>query len=143
MERLMANALYNTAANKLMTGVFDWRDVDLMLVAWGGVPDYLPSELTIGNLKARTGLVEIGVSMPVTEQSVAADGTGQTNTVVIPEVPVGPDVTWFTLCERKTPQDSSALILFVDTAEGLPYEPNGLDLVVHPDWMSQRGWFRP
>ena len=31
----------------------------------------------------------------------------------------------------------------IDEAFELPFVPNGLDLVIQPDWLSARGWFRP
>jgi hypothetical protein len=58
--------------------------------------------------------------------------------VLLPAVPVGPLVTWFTMTKAGTD-----LILYIDDAEGLPFTPNGLDVPVTPDWLSNRGWFRP
>jgi hypothetical protein len=64
----------------------------------------------------------------------------QTNHVVIPGVPVGPMVSHFTMCRRNATPNLSELLLYVDDAEGLPIAPNGLDLVVTPDWLLNRGW---
>jgi hypothetical protein len=30
--------------------------------------------------------------------------------------------------------------LFIDDAEGLPFTPNGLDVLIEPDWLLERGW---
>ena len=52
------------------------------------------------------------------------------------------EVTWMTIAGTQVPHDSSRLILFVDEAMELPFTPNGLDLLITPDWLAQRGWFR-
>ena len=81
--------------------------------------------------------------MPVTGQAVAPDGTAQTNPVVIPDVGVGPTVTWFTFSRQERHARAVQLILYIDEAEGLPFEANALDIVVQPDWLLARGWWRP
>ena len=137
------NALYDVAARTLMNGQFAWPDTEMLLVAWAGTPLFVPTHVTVADLRTATGGLELGYSLPITERTVAVDGTGQTNQVVIPGVPVGPDVTWLTLCKTKASIDLAELILFVDEAFGLPFITNGLDLVVQPDWVQARGWFRP
>ena len=138
------NQLYNNAARQLALGQLVWPDTDLVLVAWGGTPLFVATHITVADLRVATGLTELGHSLPITDSSVAIDGTCQTNQVVIPDVPVGPPVTWFTMCRVGVPTLSEAeLILFVDEAIELPFEPNGLDITVQPDWAMRRGWFRP
>jgi hypothetical protein len=137
------NQLYNNAAYRMSVGAFNWLATDILLVAWGGAPDYNAADLTIAQIKAR-GNVELGgPSLPVTGQTVAPDGTCQTNVVIIPDIAPGETVTWFTLCDRKSPHDSSQPILYLDEVVDLPYDGNGLDMAVQPDWLTQRGWFRP
>ena len=77
-----------------------------------------------------------GSSLPITSQTVAPDGTAQTNQVIIPGVPIGAPITFFTM------SDADQLILFIDEAVELPFVPNGLDMVVQPDWLEQRGWWK-
>lgn len=136
------NQPYDAARYSMVTHSFDWLGYDLVLTAWGGLPSFVATDKKVSDIVARGGAPLIGVSLPVTAKSVLSDGTCQTNQVVIPAVPVGPAVTYFTLCKRATPVDQSDLLLFIDDAENLPYSPNGLDLVVQPDWALQRGWFR-
>ena len=136
------NALYDKPARDMMNNQFIW-DKDMVLAAWTGEPMYVPTHVTLAHLRSATGAIEVGVSLPITERTVAPDGTGQTNSVVIPGIPIGPDVTWFTLIATKTTPELGELILFIDEAVGLPFEPNGLDLIVQPDWITKRGWFRP
>ena len=44
---------------------------------------------------------------------------------------------------RKPTHNQSELVLFIDEAVELPFAPNGLDMVVTPDWSKNRGWWRP
>ena len=135
------NDVYDFARVQLLTAQLDWRSIPLVLTAWSGTPLFVPSHQVIADIAA--SIAELGHSMAITEQSVSADGTAQTNEVLIPGVPVGPDVTWFTMAWLKPIYTQSSLILFIDDAEGLPFEPNGLDIVVTPDWLENRGWWRP
>jgi hypothetical protein len=137
----MANSLYNSAAYAMATGTFDWTDIPLVLSAWAGTPTFDATHLKIADIKA-LGSVELGWSLPITAQSVAADGTMQTNHVVIPTVPIGQNVTWFTMSGSQGIHDNNRLIMFIDHAKELPFVPNGLDLLVTPDWLAQRGWGR-
>jgi hypothetical protein len=136
------SSIYDAARVRLLTGNFDWLSFDMLVVAWGGVPTFVPTDIQISELIAR-GNTKLGVSLPVTSQSVSSDGTAQTNQIVIPGVPIGQQVTHLTVCERATTEDQSQLILFVPDAVELPFDPNGLDMVVNPDWLEMRGWWRP
>ena len=136
------NTIYDAARYKLMTAAFDWTATDLLLTCWSGTPVFVPTDQTIGDVGIH-GPVERGSSLPITSQSVTPDGTGQTNKVVIPAVAVGAPITFFTMSDRKPTHSLSELILFIDEAEDLPFDPNGLDMVVYPDWLQQRGWWRP
>jgi hypothetical protein len=130
------NQPYDVARRRFVTAALNWTALDLRLTAWGGVPQFVATDTTLANITGR-GTPLLGTSLPVLVKTVTSDGTVQTDAVVIPDVPVGPDVTHFTLGEV-----SAALILFIDQALDLPFTPNGLDIVVQPDWLEQRGWFR-
>jgi hypothetical protein len=136
------NSIYDNARRQLLTAGLNWPVDPLVVSAWSGALNFLPTETTIAAIKAR-GFVERGVSLPINNAAVTTDGTAQTDQVVIPAVPIGADVTRLTLAKVKTPHDNSELVLFIDEAEGLPFVTNGLDLVVQPDWVQNRGWFRP
>lgn len=138
----MTNALYDNAAYKMMTGTFNWLTTELALVALTGVPEYDPAHLTVADLVA-AGAVVVGVSLPILGRTVATDGTGQTDTVVIPGITAGTEVTWFVLCTNNADINLGNVVLFVDEAEVIPFQANGLDITVQPDWTGQRGWFRP
>jgi hypothetical protein len=131
------NAPYDVARYRFVTAGLDWPTLDLRLTAWGGSPNFVATDTTISDITTRNVTTLLGTSQPITVTAVTADGTAQTNGVVIPNVPVGPDVTHFTMGEA-----SGALILYVDDALNLPFSPNGLDMVIQPDFLAQRGWFK-
>jgi hypothetical protein len=133
----MPNAIYDVARYRLLTANLDWTALNLQLAALGGTPEFVPEDEEIIDITNR-GKPLLGVSMPIPIKSVAVNGTAQTGPVVIPTVPVGQNVTHFAMTEA-----SGALILFIDEAIELPFVPNGLDMVIQPDWLQQRGWWRP
>jgi len=135
------NNIYDDARYKLLTAGLDWTAIPLRLAAWGGTPTFVPTDKILDHITFRNTL--LGYSQPITYQTVTPDGTAQTNPVLIPDVPIGPDVTWFTMVKHVGAQSSAELLLYIDNAEELPFVPNGLDLVVQPDWLQSRGWFRP
>ena len=49
---------------------------------------------------------------------------------------IGDPITFFTM------SDGLDLVLYIDEALDLPFIPNGLDMVVQPDWLDQRGWWK-
>jgi hypothetical protein len=131
------NNAYDIARYRFVTAGLDWRTLNLQLTAWGGTPNFIPTDTLISDITTRNVTTLLGTSQPITAKAVTSDGTVQTNQVLIPNVPVGPDVTHFIMGET-----GGQLIYFVDDALNLPFTPNGLDIVVQPDWSLQRGWFR-
>jgi hypothetical protein len=129
------NTIYDAARYRLMTAGFNWTTADLLLTAWSGALVFDPGDEMLSDVVAR-GAVPRGVSDPITSQTVAPDGTAQTNQVVIPNVTIGAPISFFTM------SDGDELVLFIDEAIELPFIPNGLDMVVQPDWLSQRGWWK-
>jgi len=130
------NQPYDLTRRRFVTAALNWPSLDLRLTALGGIPQFVAADTQISDITSR-GTAVLGASLPIITKTVTADGTVQTDAVVIPEVPIGPDVTHFVLIEA-----SGTLILYIDEAYVLPFVPNGLDIVVQPDWIEQRGWFR-
>ena len=138
------NDIYDHARVKLLTAAFNWPATDLVLAAFTIPPDFVPTDSVLGDITARYGgATTVYLSQPITEKTVSTNGTAQTNHVVIPDVAVGPTVKWFAMCKRGATPPDAELILYVDEAIELPFVPNGLDLVVSPDWLDNRGWWRP
>jgi hypothetical protein len=138
----MSNGIYDSARVKLLTANLNWLTANLVLSAWSGVPDFVPTDSNISNIVAR-GHAERGSSLPVTGQAVAPDGTAQTGNVVIPALSIGPNITWMTFAIRNATYNLSELILYIDEAVELPFVANGLDFIITPDWAKNRGWWRP
>ena len=69
--------------------------------------------------------------------TVSSEGYLQTTNVVFEEVPIGFPITHFVMT-----LSAQVPLLFVDEALNLPAEPNGLDIIVTPDWLARRGWGR-
>jgi hypothetical protein len=135
------NSIYDPARYRLPLSLLNWTTMDLMLTAWAGLPTFVPTNNYISDIVAN-GNVERGSSLTITPKTVTPDGTTQTGPVIIPAVPIGTPITFFTMSERKGTHELSELILFIDEADFLPFDPNGLDIIVQPDWMLNRGWWR-
>jgi hypothetical protein len=136
------NTIYNEARRRLATAALNWPAIDLVLVAWTGTPTFYANDKIVSDVAAH-GAAPAAYSQTIVHKAVALDGTAQTDHVLLPMVPIGSTITYFTMCQRHpTVPEQSQLILFIDDAENLPFEPNGLDIVVEPDWLENRGWFR-
>ena len=139
----MANGVYDYARYLLSTAGLDWRAADLMLTAWSGAPDFVPSDRIVGDIVVRVGAEDkLGDSLPIVDNFVTQDGYNQTSAVIIQGVPVSREVTFFTMSLRHPVPEQADLILFTDTVLGMPFIANGLDIIVLPDWAQARGWFR-
>ena len=135
------NQIYNNARYRMLTATLNWLSEPMVLSAWSGTPDFNPVDKVIGEIKVR-GNIELAWATPIT-QTVTFDGIAQTSNVIVPGIDVGETVTWFTMSDRFPSHDASELILFIDDAYELPFYGNGLDMEVRPDWLDNRGWFRP
>lgn len=139
----MPNSIYDSARYKLLTATLNWLTTDLILVAWGGEPDFVKTDTTIADIIARNPAAELGYSGLLLSKSVSVEGAAQTGVAVIPGITVGAEITWFTLCANKPVHTASEPILFLDEGSFLPFLSNGLDIIVQPDWVQNRGWFFP
>lgn len=137
------NQLYDYARVKFLNALINWPTIDLVVSAWGGTAVFDATQTTIGDI-VTAGYTELGTSLPIEGTSVGGTGTAQSDPVLIPDIAVGETITWFTLSEKKPTHSLSQLILFIDTTvEELPFEGTGLDVILQPDWLTFRSWFRP
>jgi hypothetical protein len=141
-ERHVTNQIYDVSRRSLLLGALNWTSIPLVMLAFRDTPVFDPTDATLQQVVDTTPTLA-GTSLPVTGKTVTVDGTAQTDPIVVPGIPVGPDVTFFVLSENTGSYATSRPILFIDDAFELPFVPNGLDLVIQPDWLSQRGWWRP
>jgi hypothetical protein len=139
----MSNGIYNYARYMLSTANLDWRAADMVLTAWSGTPTFNPQHRVVADLVAVVGAAnKLGDSLPIVDSTVDPEGYNQTSAVVIQGVAVSKQVNYFTMSLRAGVPEQSELLLFVDTASGLPFVSNNLEIVVIPDWAENRGWFR-
>lgn len=136
------NSIYDVSRRSLLLAALNWTTTDLVMLAFSGTPVFDPTDANMAEVVVTTPDLA-GTSLAVTGRTVTTDGIAQTDPIVIPGVPVGPDITFFVLAKNTGLFDTSMPILFIDDAFELPFVPNGLDLVVQPDWLSARGWFKP
>ena len=130
--------IYDRARYDLLTGALPWLTTDVGLAAFSGAPVFDATHGTMAEVLAANPAPAYA-SLPVTGMGAATNGTAQTDPIVIPGVPIGPDITFFVMFKVS----SQLPIILIDDAVELPFVPNGLDLVVSPDWAYQQGWFRP
>ena len=135
--------IYNTTRVRLLKAAINWDTINLVAIAWAGDPDFNPEDDEVQDITVRGRVTKLGESLAINHTSVAPDGSAQTDQVLIPGIPVGQLVTWITLCERSANPDLHKLLIAVNDAVGMPFDPNGLDIIVNPDWLSARGWYRP
>jgi hypothetical protein len=138
----MTNALFNVARHQMATGSFNWYELDVVLTAWSGPYVFDETHAVAGNIAAAGG-IHIARSLPNVAMGVTPEGIVQTAKYLLPLVSIGPPIVFLTLASVGATPSTDALIAYYDDGEGLPYTPKGLDVIVQPDWLSQRGWFRP
>jgi hypothetical protein len=138
----VTNNLYDAQRRFMLLSNFNWTTMALRLLAWSGTPSFVATDTTVNNLIGR-GYTIRGTSLDVLGKAVTTTGVAQTSAITIPDVPVGNNITWFTMVKFNASPNAQELILFIDDAFELPFVPNGNDMLVRPDWAQERGWFRP
>jgi hypothetical protein len=138
----VSSEIYDIARFKMMTAAFGWTAFDLMLVAFSGVAVFDASDDTLTDVLTH-GALDAGHSLTIVGKNVLTNGTGQTGPVVIPAVVAGPPITHFVMFDKQGVVANSVPLFFTSDAEQLPFTPNGLDIVVQPDWLLERGWLQP
>lgn len=130
------SSLYAVARSRMLKATFDWVNIPARLHAFAVPYLFDESHATLSQVG-----VPVASSLNLTGQVVSPAGYARSDSAVLIDVPAGQTVTFLILAEHG-PVDPP-LIAFIDEAEGLPLLTNGLDQVVVPDWIQQRGWFRP
>lgn len=136
------NSIYDVARQNFAKALLDWTSVPLALLAYSGGPEFHPEDRTVGEINAHGTTLFVKQSQDIITQTVDAQGYLQTDNVVFETVPVGPPITHFVMISQGTSLASSLPILYIDEADEMPFAPNGLDVVVTPDWFANRGWGR-
>jgi hypothetical protein len=137
------NVPYDHIRERLLYGTFSWPDAQLELCAWADGA-YFPSHIRVSDLVAAGGVQSSVSTLPIVP-TVGPGGYASTGNVVLPGTGfvIGQLISFLTLNDRKDAVDDPKLLLFCADVEGLPFFANGLDVLVAPDWLSSRAWWRP
>jgi hypothetical protein len=135
------NTIYDRARYRAATGALNWLTLDTRIICWGGTPDFVASDLQTATAVGR-GAVKYGYSQAMLGKAVNAQGFCQSGPVVVPAIAPPAVITWLTVVVHNATQNLSEPLLFIDEAIDLPFDANGLDLVIRPDWLASRGWWR-
>jgi len=134
------NNLYANARVRFLTAAFNWPPMVARLLAWTHVYAFNETHLTVINIG-----VPVAESELITGLSVTATGHAKGNNAWFQDVPLTTPWLFLTLVDETGGLTGGArkLIAYYDTGMNLPRQPNGQDELVIPDWLDERGWFRP
>jgi hypothetical protein len=136
------NSLYDVVRPRFLNLTFDWVNLDIALVAWRGSYIFDPLHATVADVTAAGGEL-VAQSLLLLGKEVSPSGYARSLDAVFPAVPPGAPITFLTMIEAAVSPAPLPLICYIDEAEGMPYKPMGLDITVQPDWLAERGWWRP
>jgi hypothetical protein len=136
------SALFNRFRERLLAADVSWTGANIGCVAWSGKYWFDETDRYVSDIQTSNGTV-VSVAEPNPTAVAGLGGYAITDPMLFKAVPIGPPVVFFTLVVPNALLGQSELIAYIDQGDGLPYTPNGLDMIVQPDWLSRRGWFRP
>lgn len=123
----MANALYDKARERFLTGQFNWGtdSIKAVLVDTGAYTVSLTSHEFLSDISSSARVSTSGAFTGKTTTGGAADANDITFSSVS-----GPSIEAIVIYADTGTEATSPLIAFVDTATGLPITPNGGDIIV-------------
>jgi len=131
------NSLFNITRHNMATGAFNWvGGPGFVLQAWHGDWTFDPAVLTPAAITAALQ----ATSLPLTNRGVASLGYCASDPALFSALAVGPEISFLTMSYDNGSRD---LVAFFDEGFNMPFTPNGNDWLIQPDYLSQRGWFRP
>jgi hypothetical protein len=137
----MANGLYNAARVKMVAAQFDWAGFLVVFFAYRATSTYV--------FDPTHGISDIGapdaVSEAVLHQTITPTGYCRSDPVQFNNVAAGADIKFLVIAEKGVGGAAGAWspVCYFDQGIDLPFVPNGNDIIVRPDWLADRGWFRP
>lgn len=136
------NAQYNLQRVRRATGAFNWPTLTCYMQAWRGAYVFDAAHETVSDVTASGGTL-VATSLALLDQQVTSGGYLRSGPVAIPAIAPSSPIT-FLLLVRDTGGGAAAYapIAYYDDAIGLPFTPNGLEWLIQPDWLSERGWLR-
>ena len=123
----MANALYDKARERFLTGQFNWStdSIKSVLVDTGAYTVSLTSHEFLSDISSSARVSTSGAFTGKTTTGGAADANDVTFSSVS-----GPSIEAIVIYADTGTEATSPLIAFIDTATGLPITPNGGDIIV-------------
>ena len=123
----MANALYDKARERFLTGQFNWStdSIKAVLVDTGAYTVSLTSHEFLSDISSSARISMSGAFTGKTTTGGAADA----NDITFSSVSGSSIEAIVIYCDTGT-EATSPLIAFIDTATGLPITPNGGDIIV-------------
>lgn len=123
----MANALYDKARERFLTGQFNWGtdSIKAVLVDTGAYTVSLTSHEFLSDISSSARVSSSGAFTGKTTTGGAADANDITFSSVS-----GPSIEAIVIYADTGTEATSPLIAFIDTATGLPITPNGGDIIV-------------
>ena len=123
----MANALYDKARERFLTGQFNWStdSIKSVLVDTGAYTVSLTSHEFLSDISSSARVSTSGAFTGKTTTGGAADA----NDITFSSVSGSSIEAIVIYCDTGT-EATSPLIAFIDTATGLPITPNGGDIIV-------------
>ena len=137
------NRPYAHVREEMLNAVFNWPATDLELQCWtAGVFD--ETQMYVSQLVAAGGIPSAKSTAPI-HTFVETGGYASSDGVLLPgaSFTVGERIVFMTLSDRTGALADPKLVLWVDDAEGFPFVADGLDVLITPDWVLHRGWWRP
>lgn len=123
----MANALYDLGREKFLKGSISWNSDNIKVAAVKA--GYTRNLATDEFLSIITGSDIIATSPNLGTKTTAAGVAGAAN-ATIAAVPAGANITQLVIYKDTGSAATSPLIGNIDTATGLPFTPNGSDVVI-------------
>lgn len=123
----MANALYDKARERFLTGQFNWStdSIKSVLVDTGAYTVSLTSHEFLSDISSSARVSTSGAFTSKTTTGGAADANDITFSSVS-----GPSIEAIVIYVDTGTEATSPLIAYIDTATGLPITPNGGDIIV-------------
>jgi hypothetical protein len=123
----MANALYDAGRNAFLTGGISWTTDTIKIVVVDSA-DYTPNLATDDFLNDIPAVGRVAISGALTGKTAVA-GVADANDVTLTAVS-GDSFEYIIGFKDTGTESTSNLIFFIDTAVGLPFTPNGGDVLI-------------
>jgi hypothetical protein len=123
----MSNSLYTKAKQALIAGDID-LDTDTVKAVFVDGADYTPNLSTHQFLSDIPSAARVAISGALQNKTVT-DGVFDADDIVVASV-YGDQFEYIALFKDTGVEDTSRLLLLIDTATGLPCTPNGSDITI-------------